>query len=321
MRELRTVFLGNDRWSAVALEEAMRGDPPLVPSLVVTRVPRPAGRGSRLRPTAVADAAHRLGLPLIEVATVRGGTGQEAIEDIEPDLLVVVAYGEILPGELLRVPSIGSVNLHFSLLPRWRGASPVQRTIEAGDAVAGVTTMLMDEGLDTGPVLEQRSIEVAGTEDAGSLGARLASIGGALLVRTVAGLRDGSVVPAAQPAEGVTYAPKLLASERRVDWGLPAPTIDRLVRALSPTPGATTTFRGETLRIVRGEPRPGHGPPGALTVPGRSEDGVRVGTGDGLYRLLEVVPAGRKPMRATGWAHGARFGPDEHLGSTLDAAR
>jgi methionyl-tRNA formyltransferase len=321
MREPRTVFLGNDPWSAVALEEAMRGEPPLMPSLVVTRVPRPAGRGSQLRSTAVADTAVRLGLPLIEVTTVRGGAGQQAIEDAEPDVLAVVAYGEILPNDLLDVPSIGSVNLHFSLLPRWRGASPVHRTIQAGDAVAGVTTMLMDEGLDTGPVLEQRSVDLAGTEDAGSLGARLASIGGALLAHTVEGLRDGSVVPVPQPVEGVTHAPKLLAAERRIDWSVSAPTIDRLVRALSPMPGATTTFREETLRIVRGEPRPGQGPPGALTVPERSEDRVEVGTGDGLYRLLEVVPAGRKPMRATEWARGARFRPDEHLGSPSDVSR
>lgn len=313
MGELRSVFLGNDPWSALALREATRAAPSLIPSLVVTREPRPARRGAQSQPTPVAAEARLLGLPLVELGTIRDARGTEVILEAEPDVLAVVAYGEILPSEILAIPTFGAVNLHLSLLPRWRGASPVQRTLQAGDALAGVTTMVIDAGLDEGPVLERWSCRVEPREDAGSLGARLATTGGALLAHSVHGLRAGTLTATPQPADGVTYAPKLTVADRRIAWDRPAVEVDRWVRAVSPEPGATTTFRDAGVRVVRGEPVTGSGAPGVLLE--GDDGGVEVGTTHGRYRLLEVAPAGRKRMAASDWARGARFEPGERLGA------
>ncbi|MGZ8630738.1 MAG: methionyl-tRNA formyltransferase [Actinomycetota bacterium] len=320
----RIVFLGNDPWSATALHGLVGKDAGgLVPSLVLTRVPRPAGRGSGLRATAVAETARTLGLPLQEVETVTEGPGLEALQAATPDVVAVVAYGEILPRTVLDLPRWGCVNLHFSLLPRWRGASPVQRAIWAGDAVTGVTTIVMDEGLDTGPILEQVSVPVTPHEDAGTLGERLAGIGGVVLGRSIRGLVAGSLPSAPQSEVGVTYAPKLSADDRWIDWSESAEAVGRRVRAVSPSPGATTRFRGEVLKIVRGEAFPGLDPglvdvtrsdPGLILEADPAIPAVSVGTGRGVYRVFEVGPAGRNRMSAVDWARGARFSPGERLG-------
>jgi methionyl-tRNA formyltransferase len=328
----RVVFLGNDPWSAIALSAYLEAGDGAAPALVVTRVPRPAGRGSALRPTAVADLARARDLPLVEAETARSGPGLAAIRDAQPHVLAVVAYGELLPRDVLDVPSHGCVNLHFSLLPRWRGAAPVQWAILAGDPVTGVTTMLMDEGLDTGPILQQTEVPVAPGEDAGSLGARLAGVGGTLLHRSIASLTGGTLTPMSQPREGATSAPKLAAEDRRIAWSETAATIDRRVRAFAPDPAAGAVFRGGTLKVLRGEPDtlrsepdtargetdlargrpdPSGGVPGTLLAP---DTGVPVLTGEGVYRLLEVAPAGRRRMSANDWARGARFEPGEILG-------
>lgn len=317
MCSLRTVFLGNDPWSAVALDALLSASEPVEPVAVLTRIPKPAGRGSRLRPTEVAEAARRRGLPLFEVESVRGGSGLEALRATRPDVLVVVAYGELLPAEVLELPRFGCVNLHFSVLPRWRGAAPVQRAIQAGDTVSGVTIIEMDEGLDTGSVLAKLEVAVEPTDDAGALGTRLAELGGALLARTVAALAAGSLIPEPQSPEGITYASKLTPDDRTVRWTDPSNVIDRRVRAVSPTPGATTSFRGQGLKIVRGEPTPGQGEPGQILGTDPSTGGVDVGTGEGLYRLLDVAPSGKKNMRADAWAHGARFAPGERFDQHL----
>jgi methionyl-tRNA formyltransferase len=309
------VFLGNDPWSALSLAGLMGPADDLVrPTLVITRVPRPAGRGAKLRPTAVADVARRLGLPLIEVETVREGIGFEAMANADADVIAVVAYGEILPRNVLSLPRLGCVNLHFSLLPRWRGASPVQHAILEGDAETGVTTMLMDEGLDTGPILEQMREPVAPSDDAGSLGAKLATMGGAVLASTILALDSGEVRPEPQPREGTTHAPKLTRQDRVLDWTQDAAAIGRRVRALAPAPGATTSFRGEVLKVARGEPVPGIGEPAVILPTEPAIPAVDVGTRDGIYRLLEVAPSGRKRMPAVEWARGARFEPGERLG-------
>ena len=191
VRRLRVVFLGNDPWSVPPLEALAAS--PHRPELVITRAPKPAGRGSKLTPTAVAEAARRLDLPLAETETVRRGPGFDALAAASPDVLIVVAYGEILPDAVLELPDIAPVNLHFSLLPELRGASPVQQALLLGLPRTGVTTMVMDAGLDTGPVLLQRDEPVLDTDDAGSLGERLAAIGGDLLVETLDGLARGSL--------------------------------------------------------------------------------------------------------------------------------
>ncbi|MBI3648172.1 MAG: methionyl-tRNA formyltransferase [Actinobacteria bacterium] len=307
---MRVVFLGNDPWSVASLDALNRSELEL--ALVVTRVPRPAGRGSKLTPTSVAVAARALGLPLAEVETVRSGEGLARIRGAGADLLAVVAYGEILPADLLSMPRLGCVNVHFSLLPRWRGASPARWTILAGDQVAGVTTMLMDEGLDTGPILLRSEVPVAPEDDAGSLGTKLAELGGRLLVESVEGLAAGEIVPAPQPLEGVTYAPKLTAEDRWIDWSDDAGAVGRRVRALSPEPGASTRWRGEIMKVLRGEPGAGEGDAGAIL--GIDGTAVAIGTRAGVYRLLEVAPAGRRRMEAAAWARGTRPAAGEHLG-------
>jgi methionyl-tRNA formyltransferase len=319
MTPLRVAFLGNDPWSVPPLE-ALAASDAIDVALVVTNPPRPAGRGSKLRSTAVADVARGLGLPLLETAGVRSGEGFEALSELAPDAIVVVAYGELLTSDVLDLPRLGCVNLHFSLLPRWRGAAPVQRAILEGDATTGVTVMLMDEGLDTGPILATRERPTGAEDDAGSLGEELARIGGALLAETLPRLAAGEIEPIAQDHADAVYAAKIIPEERSVDWAQPASAIDRRIRALAPEPGATTTFRGQPLKLLRASP---HAPGGRFlsTEPTRGElqlgieGGVRVTTGAGILELLEVAPAGRKRMDAAAWARGARIEPGERLGS------
>jgi methionyl-tRNA formyltransferase len=311
---VRVVFLGNDPWSVPALE-SLATDAELRVTLVVTNPPRPAGRGALLTATAVADASKRLELPLLETARVAEALG--AIRDARPDVLVVVAYGQILPGELLRLAPLGAVNLHFSLLPRWRGAAPVQRAILAGDEVTGVTVMQMDEGLDTGPILASLRERIRVEDDAGSLGHRLAWNGAPFLVATLHALGAGSLHPRPQEDRSATLAPKLSAGDRRIDWSEPAVAVVRRVRAMAPEPAAVTAFRGDVLKVLQatvspvGEVAP-HPDPGGIVGP--RGDGVTVGTGEGTVLLLEVVPAGRSRMSAAEWMRGTRPAAGERLG-------
>ena len=313
---VRVLFLGNDAWSVPTLE-ALAGalDVDLVSA--ITNPPRPAGRGSTLRPTAVADAAARLGVPVLEVDGVRAGPGRAAVDRFEPDAVVMVAYGELLPPEVLDVPRLGTVNLHFSLLPHWRGAAPVQRAIMEGDEVTGVSVMLLDEGLDTGPVLDRAEATV-GDDDAGALGERLATLGAPMVVGSVRHLEAGTARPVSQDHAATTYAAKITADERTIDWRQPAASIVRWVRALAPAPGATATFRGAPLKVLRAEIGVAGGwmlAAGAATEGelGLDPDGVpRVAAGDGQsVALLEVAPAGRARMPGADWARGARLQPGE----------
>jgi len=312
---LSVAFLGNDPWSVASLE-AIAGDPDLDVDLVVTNPPMPAGRGSPLRPTAVADAATRLGLPLMEADGVRAGAGLDALHDAEPDVVVVVAYGELLTREVLELAPHGALNVHFSLLPRWRGAAPVQHALIAGDERTGVTIMRMDEGLDTGPILNQLEADIRPEDDAGTLGARLAHLGGMLLVGVLRRLPEEHLPARVQDERGVTWAPRIGPDERRLDWTAAADELVRRVRALAPQPGAVTSFRAETLKVlsagVAHDLRPAPGTPG--TIEAADDRGVLVATGSGGLRLVEVAPAGRKRMRAADWARGARFSPGESLG-------
>jgi len=281
-------------------------------ALAATRVPRPAGRGNELRPTAVADAARRLGLPLAEVETVKAGEGFEAIAAVRPDLLVVVAYGEILPKAVLELPRLGAVNVHFSLLPAFRGASPVQYALLGGLGVTGVTTMLLDEGTDTGPILLQREVRIAPDDDAGSLGERLSQEGARLLVQTLDRLASGDVTPRRQDEETATSAPLIQAAERALEWSESADALVRRIRALSPEPGASTHFRGDGLKLLRAESVPGAGVEGVVVDV--TKDGFVVGTGAGGLRPLEVLPAGRKRMSGGEFVRGYRPRVGERFG-------
>jgi len=301
-RALRVAFLGNDPWSVPSLEALARSWHDV--AVFVTRVPRPGRRGQGPAPTPVAEAARSLGLPLAEAETVKSGSGFEALAAAAPDVLAVVAYGEILPAAVLNVPTIAPVNVHFSLLPLLRGASPVQTALLLGMDQTGVTTIRMDAGLDTGPMLRQREEPIRAEDDAGSLGARLARIGGDLLVQTLDDLSAGRVTPVPQDEARATFAPKLGSADRRLDWNEPAPAVVNRVRAMSPDPGATTTFRRQDLKVLRAQAVEGSGEPGAIVDV--DEDGFVVATADGGFRLLEVAPAGGRRMSAADFARGHR---------------
>ena len=313
---MRVVFIGNAPWSVPSLEAVATSPHEIV--LVVTRAPRPAGRGNRPAPTPVAEAARRLGLPLQEVETVKSGRGFEALSQAAPEVLAVVAYGEILPKAVLDLPVVAAVNVHFSLLPQLRGAAPVQRAILEGHAVTGVTTIRMDEGMDTGPILLQGEEATSPEDDGGSLGERLAGLGGLLLVETLDRLEAGSLVERPQDDARATYAPKLKTEDRIIDWSQPAASIARRVRALAPEPGASATFRGKNLKLrtVSLAPPPQLGND-VVQEPGRlkpQRGGVGVWTGDGFLMLEEVQPEGRRRMSGAEFVMGYRPEIGEQLG-------
>jgi methionyl-tRNA formyltransferase len=309
-RSLRVAFLGNDAWSVPSLDALARSVHPVV--AVVTAAPKPAGRGNELTRTPVASEAERLDLPLHEVKTVKTGRGFKQLATAIPDVVAVVAYGEILPANVLNVPTVAPVNLHFSLLPLLRGAAPVQTALLAGMEETGVTTIVMDRGLDTGPILLQREEPIRPEDDAGSLGGRLAVIGSEILVETIDMLAAGPVAPRAQDASLATVAPKFGPEERVLDWSNAARLLVNLVRALSPEPAATTAFRGRGLKVFRAEAGEGMGEPGVIVEV--SKRGFSVATADGTFRPLVLAPAGRRIMPVEDFVNGYRPEAGERLG-------
>lgn len=276
---------------------------------VLTRPDAVAGRGRRVSRSAVGARADELGIPVLAPASPRDADFLQALRALEPDCCPVVAYGAILPKEALDVPPRGWVNLHFSLLPAWRGAAPVQHAVLHGDAVTGATTFLLEEGLDTGPVLDRISEPIAPDDTSGDLLARLAHAGAALLVRTMDGIASGAISAIPQSSQGVSYAPKIEVADARVAWDAPAEAIDRRVRACTPSPGAWSTFRGERVKIgpVRIAESAGLDP-GEIAA---AKSDVMVGTGTVAVRLGEVRPEGRRAMPAADWARGLRLGDGE----------
>jgi methionyl-tRNA formyltransferase len=306
---VRVVFLGNDVWSVPSLEALANSSHEV--ALVATRVPRPAGRGGKLRATPVAEAARTLGLPLAEAETVKRGAGLEAIQNAAPDVLVVVAYGEILPKDILEIPRSAPVNVHFSLLPALRGADPVRRAILEGLHVTGVTTIRMDEGADTGPILLQQDERIRDGDDAGSLGARLAEVGGSLLVRTLDRLEDGDLQERPQDDAAATLAPKLRPEEEWLDWSEDARRVGLRVRALAPDPGARTRFRDRILKVLKARASQGDGEPG--TIVAVSKDALGVAAATGVVYLEEVLPEGRRRMSGSEFIRGYRPEVGERL--------
>lgn len=309
-RSLGLVFLGNDRWSVPSLRAIAASGHRVI--RVVTRVPKPAGRGNALTPTPVASAAREADLPLLEVETVKEGPGLDALRADAPDVLVVVAYGEILPPRVLSLSSVAPVNLHFSLLPRFRGASPVQTALLEGVRETGVTTIVMDEGTDSGAVLLQRPEPVRPDDDAGSLGDRLAEAGAGLLVESLERLAAGDVEPTPQDESRATFTTPIRAADRILRWDAPARALVNRVRAMAPEPGASTAFRGEPLKVLRAETTDAGGEPG--TIAAVDADGFVVATADGGLRPLELAPAGRKRMRGADFVNGYRPAAGERLG-------
>jgi methionyl-tRNA formyltransferase len=248
---------------------------------------------------------------LSEIETVRSGPGFDRLGETNPEVLVVVAYGELLPPRVLELPAIAPVNVHFSLLPALRGASPVQRALMLGLERTGVSTIVMDEGLDSGPILLEREVAVAPDDDAGTLGGRLAAVGADLLVESLDLLASGRVRPRAQEG-AATFAPKIGPADRVLDWSEPATALVDRVRALSPAPAATTTFRGESLKVYRAESADAAGESGRIVSV--SKEGVVVATGHRGFRPLEVAPAGRRRMSGADFVNGLRPDVGERFG-------
>lgn len=309
---MRLLFAGTPDVAVPTLDALVASPHDVV--AVLTRADARAGRGRRLVPSPVRVRAEELG---IEVITGRPGDPQvlERLRELEPDCAAVVAYGELLRPEALAIPRIGWVNLHFSILPAWRGAAPVQRALMAGDEVTGATTFLIDEGLDTGPVLGTLTETIRARDTSGELLGRLATAGAPLMVATMDALEAGQLGPVPQPADGVSHAAKLVPADAEVDWQVPALAIDRLVRACTPAPGAWTTLPdGERLGLgpVRLDPETTDLAPGEVRVTRRE---VLVGTATCAVRLGDVVPVGKKMMDAADWARGARLDAETVLGA------
>lgn len=286
---------------------------------VVTQPPRPKGRGRGVEPTPVEARAREAGIRVLAPRKPRGEEFLDELRALAPDIFVVAAYGEILPREVLALPPAGAINVHASLLPDYRGAAPVTRAILDGRAETGVTIMRMDEGLDTGPVLLHASIPLAPDETAGTLTARLATLGAGLLIAALDRLALGSVPETPQDPAAASYAPKVTAAEAALDWTRPAAELERAVRAFDPQPGASTTWRGERLKVYRLEPVPDEVPSGSVSAgepPGTIvavDPAPVIRCGDGLVRLVEVQPAGGKRMAGEAWARGREVGAGERL--------
>jgi len=297
MDPLRIVFLGTPDFAVASLDALIAAGHHLVQ--VVTQPPRPAGRGKTRQPTPVQLAATAAGLPVRCPATLKDPAVAADLAALDADVLVVVAYGLILPRAFLDLARLGAVNVHASLLPRWRGAAPIQRAILAGDTETGVTIMQLEAGLDTGPMLAQARVEIGPRTTAGELHDRLAALGAGLLAETVADLARGRVTPRPQPAEGVTYAAKIAKAEGEIQWRRPAPDLDRLIRALSPWPGAFCRLGGERVKVHLAEPVPGTGAPGTIL-----DDRLTVACGEAALRLVRLQRPGRQPLAATEFLRG-----------------
>jgi methionyl-tRNA formyltransferase len=303
---LRLAFMGTPDFATPTLAELLAQGHEI--AAVYSQPPRPRGRGLKAEPSAVAQLAARHGLEVRTPVSLKGESEQEAFAALGLDAAVVVAYGLLLPRKVLEAPRLGCFNLHGSLLPRWRGAAPLQRAIMAGDAQTGVMVMRMEEGLDTGPILMAERTAI-GRKTFGELHDELARLGADLMVRALAALERGSILALPQPLEGICYAHKIQKEEARIDWSRRASELDCLIRALSPVPGAWCTVRGERLKILLAEPVAAKGHPGEVL-----DDQLTIACAEGALRLLRVQRAGREPLSAAELLRGFVLPPGERLG-------
>jgi methionyl-tRNA formyltransferase len=306
LKPLSIVFAGTPEFSVPALEALVRSSHQVV--AVYTQPDRPAGRGQHVSMSAVKARALQHDLPVEQPVTLRDAAAGARLADWSADLMVVVAYGLILPAAIVRTPRLGCVNIHASLLPRWRGAAPIQRAILAGDTQTGVTIMQMDEGLDTGPILLEQPTAIGARETASQLHDRLALLGAQALLEALDGIAADALRPRVQPSQGATYAAKIRKDEAKIDWAQSAAEIDRKVRAFNAWPIAETTWQGRQLRIWEAAPiesdaastRPG-------TVVATTSAGIDVATGAGVLRLERVQVAGRKATSAAEFLNAHRL--------------
>lgn len=289
---------------------------------VVTQPDRPAGRRGDLKPPPIKLLAQENGIPVFQPEKIRRKAAIEELKQWQPDVYIVAAFGQILPQTVLDIPPYGSINVHASLLPRWRGAAPIQAAVRAGDEVTGVTIMKMDAGLDTGPMLSAGKVLIEPDETGQTLHDKLAHLGADLLVNTLPGYLSGAIQPKPQPEDGITYAPQIKKEEGLIDWTTSAEEIERLVRAFTPWPGTFTHWNGKQLKIHAGEVIP----PVTLPFRGEADEAtpgqvveasgqIAIATGDGLYYPLRVQLAGKNVVSIDDFVRGY----DDFVGSTLGA--
>ncbi|ORE95695.1 methionyl-tRNA formyltransferase [Stappia sp. 22II-S9-Z10] len=307
---MRVVFMGTPAFSVPTLMEIVGQGHEVV--AVYTQPPRPAGRGMAERKSAVHEAAEAFGIEVRHPVSLRDPAEAAAIAALQADVLVVVAYGLILPVPVLEAAPLGAYNVHASLLPRWRGAAPVARAIMAGDAVTGVAVMRMEKGLDTGPVAMVEHTPIGPDDTAADLTDRLARLGADLMVRAMAGLERDALTLTPQPDEGVTYAHKIDKAEAPIDFTLPAEAVRNHIHGLNPMPGAHATFtlggKAERLKVLRAVVADGAGEPGTVL-----DDRLTVACGTGAVRLTRVQRAGKSPVDADAFLRGARIGPGDRF--------
>jgi methionyl-tRNA formyltransferase len=317
------IFLGTPEFAVPALRAVAAAHEV---AAVYCQPPRPAGRGQRPRPSPVQAAAERLGLPVRTPASLRDPAEQAAFAGLGADVAVVAAYGLILPRPVLEAPARGCLNIHASLLPRWRGAAPIHRAILAGDADTGISIMRMEAGLDSGPVLLAEATAIGADETTGDLHDRLAAMGARLVLAALDGIDRLAPVP--QPETGITWAPKIDKAEAAIDWTRPAVQVDRQIRGLSPFPGAWTTARGERIKLLRCRLAPADGAPGIgapgigapkIGAPGTVLAGpagaLTVACGEGAVAVTEAQREGRRAMSADELMRGLALTPGERLGA------
>lgn len=308
---MKIVFAGTPEFALTALSNLYQTDHEII--AVFTQPDRPAGRGRKLTASPVKQFAAEQGIPVYQPATLRDTDTQRMLASLHADLMIVVAYGLIIPPEVLQMPAFGCVNIHASLLPRWRGAAPIQRAILAGDEETGITIMQMDEGLDTGDMLLQESCPIHANDNAASLHDRLARIGAGAIIRTLDAMKAGELHPIPQDDAMSCYAAKLKKSEAQIDWQLSATELDRQIRAFNPWPVSQTGWNNKVLRVWEAEPVNESSDLPAASILRTGPQGIDVVTGDGVLRLTKIQLAGGKPMTAAAFlnAHsldGARLG-------------
>lgn len=326
LRNLRVAFAGTPDFAAVALQALLDADAQV--PLVLTQPDRPAGRGLKLQASPVKQLAQQYGIAVEQPLSLRldgkypqdAAHAQAALQAAQCDVMVVAAYGLILPLWTLQLPRMGCLNIHASLLPRWRGAAPIHRAIEAGDAHTGITIMQMDEGLDTGDMLAMQTEAIDPGDTTGSLHDRLAVMGGRLLIDTLQNLLTGTAQATPQPAQGVTYAEKISKAEAALDWAQPAEMLARKVRAFNPFPGAHTLCGGEVLKIWQAQPLPSTNAKAPGTVLEATNQGVMVQTADGVLALAQLQSPGGKRLAAADWLRGHALQAGSVLGTPGAAA-
>lgn len=306
---MKVIFAGTPEFARQALAAIIAAGHEVV--LVLTQPDRPSGRGMKLTPSPVKVEAENHGIPVCQPEKLKDPASHEPIRTAGADVMVVAAYGLILPQAVLDIPKLGCFNIHASLLPRWRGAAPIQRAIEAGDSETGICIMQMEAGLDTGPVLIEKRLPITESDTGESLHDKLAVLGAQAIVEALES--HGRLVPVPQPSEGVTYAAKLGKDDARLDWQLSATELARKIRAFNPVPGAWTLLNGEPLKIWRTTPDSSKGKPGEVLA--ASAEGLVVGCGEGAIKIMELQRAGARRMDAATFLSGLKIPVGTRLGN------